>query len=152
MASKPLAALGENLGNSLQKAVVSMVRFSSALALYGMENMQTAISFQKGGGLPKAAENLEAVLDSMAQCLADQMEQNNQEALKSATKIAEQVVQQSVETMTLLDPRRMVKVANNLVQKSTEAISPRPGKQEAVEDHDNDKPRLAVEILTTSNP
>ena len=105
MARESASASGENIGDGMQKVIVSMVRFSCAFALYGVEQVETAVSPRKGEGFPRAIEDLEATLESMTDSLAQRMDRSNRETVKSATKIAEQVVEQSCEGLSLIDPR-----------------------------------------------
>ncbi len=147
MAGEPAAASGETLGANLQKALVSMVRLSSAFALYGVVQLQTAFSFQQGKGFPRAWDDWEAVLDAMTVSLEEHLNSSDREAVKSATKLAGQVVRQSVESLGLMDPRRVLRAANELVQKSTEVMSSWSG---GAKPNTEDKPELAVEVLGSS--
>lgn len=127
----------------MEKAIVSMVRLSSAFALYGIDQLQTAISPQGGTGV--ATNDFRVVLDSMTESLQERMGQSNRDAVKSTARIVERVVEQSLEGLSLMDPRRVLRVANNLVQKSSEVMFNWSGNEEPIED----KPELAVEVLTS---
>jgi len=149
MARESVAASGETIGDNLQKAFVSMVRFSSAFALFGVEQLQTSLSLEEGKGLPKALDNLASVLDSMTESLEGHLGESNQDAVKSATRVASRVVQQSMEGLRLMDPRRVFRAANQLVQKSSEAVSEESQGEKAKLEA---KPELAVEVLTSPSP
>jgi len=151
MAGESVATSGETIANNLQKAFVSVVRFSSAFALFGVEQLQTSLSFEEGKGLPKALDDLAAVLDLMTESLEGHLGQSNQDAMKSATRVASRVLQQSMDSLRLLDPRRVLRAANQLVQKSTEALSDQSRAEKAEKAKPEDKPELAVEVLTAPN-
>src|SRR5687767_12859091 len=93
MATKSASASNDNIVESMQRAMVCMFRFSTALALYSVTNMQTALSMRREEGIPKAMEDMERVLESMTDRLAGQMENSNREAMKSASQIADQMFQ-----------------------------------------------------------
>jgi hypothetical protein len=111
-----------------------------------MERLQTSVSMHEGEGFPKAMEELAGVLNSVADSLAEKMEPGKREAMKSVTRVADQVVGQSIAGLSMIDPRRAVQATNELVQKSAEVISSWPGKSKQSES--GNKPRLAVEVLT----
>lgn len=149
MAGQLAAASREaiTVGDSVQKVVVSMIRLSGAVAWFSMEKLQTSVSLHDGEGFPKAMEEVAGVLNSVADSLAEKMDPGNREAMKTVTRVAEQVVGQSVAGLNMIDPRRVVQAGNELVQKSAEVISNWPG--EAKKPDGDGKPRLAVEVLTT---
>jgi hypothetical protein len=147
MAGQHAAASRETVtvGDSVQKVVVSMIRLSGAVAWYSMEKLQTSVSMHEGEGFPKAMEELAGVLNSVADSLAEKMEPGRREAMKSVTRVADQVVAQSIAGLSIIDPRRAVQATNELVQKSAEVISNWPG--ESKQPESDGKPRLAVEVL-----
>ncbi len=126
-----------------------MVRLSSAVALFGIEQVQSAVSHQAGERNSGGRPDLGTVLDAMSESLAEKMGPGKRDVLDSAGRIAEQVAQQSVEGLKMMDPRRVVQAANELVQKSTEAISNWPGGDSAAGGaKEDEKPKLAVDVLT----
>ena len=144
MAGDSAAAVVETIGNSFQKAVVSMVRFTSAFTLYGVEKAQDALSFRERRGLSNAVEDIGVTLDSLTESLTNRMDETDRGATRSATRIVGQVVEQSLEGLSLLDPRRALRFAAGLARTSTEAISPSSDVTE------EDEPELAVDVLTPS--
>jgi len=114
--------------------------------LFGMERLETALSFQEGKGVPKAMEDLESALNSMADSLAESLEQNNRVALDTAGRIAERVVQQSLDTLSAVDPRRIIDAAGRLIRKASQ-----PDAQDVTEGVGEDKPQLAADALVARN-
>jgi len=131
----------------MQKAMVSMVRFSSAFTLYGLGELETAMSLQEGQGISEAMRDLEAVLNSMSDSMEGHLKQSNRKVVKSAKRIATQFVQQSADGLNMMDPRRVVRAANDLLNKITSEVSKKPGDHHPTEAH---RPLLAVEVLTSS--
>lgn len=149
MASQLAASSRETmkLGDGVQKVMVSMIRLSGAIAWFGVDKLQTSVSMQEGEGFPRAVQDLAFVLDSVTDTLMDSLDTGKKDAMKSVSRVAEQVVGQSVAGLSLADPRRVIQATNALVQKSAEVISNWPG--EAKQPESDGKPRLAVEVLTT---
>jgi hypothetical protein len=149
MVSQLAAASRETVtvGDSVQKVMVSMIRLSGAVAWFSVEKLQTSVSMQEGEGFPKAMEEVAGMLNSVADSLAEKMEPGKRDAMKSVSRVAEQVIGQSFAGLSMMDPRRVVQATNELVQKSAEVMSNWPG--EAKQPESDGKPRLAVEVLTS---
>ena len=144
MASEPVAASGENLGGA-ERVVVSMVRFSSACALFSFESAQNAFSWQEGRGVSKAMHDLGDAFDSISERLVSQMGDGNRHMVLSATKITEQVLQTSMHGLEWLDPRRLMSSASGLAQSASQAVTSRwPGNSQQ-----QSQPALAADVLTS---
>ena len=145
MAGIAAAATDETIGNNMQKAIVSMVRFSSAFTLYGVEKLQATLSPRERQDFSSAVEEVGVTLDSLTESLNKRVDDTDQGALRSATRIVGQVVEQSWESLSLLDPRRAVRVATNLIRTSSQVLS---GSSPDASSVAEDKPELAVDVLT----
>jgi hypothetical protein len=107
----------------MQNLIVSMIRFSTALSLYGLEQLQTAMDLSSSGqDMFKLVDRFESTLDSMSDALSDRMDEGKQSTLRSVTSMAEDVCHRSVETINALDPREILSVTSSLVQKSTGVV------------------------------
>jgi hypothetical protein len=104
MASKPVASNGKTIAEDMQRTFVSMVRLSGAFAFYGVENLQSAVSFRPNAGLFKAANNLSTVLDSMSATVSERMDSGNRSVADSAAKITQTMMDQSIAGFSLVDP------------------------------------------------
>ena len=143
MAGESVTPSGKVLEKSAQRAIVSMIQFSSACMLFGVGSLQTALSFQEGKGIPKAMDDLESALNLMADSLSQTLDQNNRVALDTAGRIAERVMQQSLDTLTAVDPRRVFAAAGGLIRKASQ-----PGSESTTDTAGEDQPQLAVNALT----
>jgi hypothetical protein len=122
-------------GASLQDLLVSGIRISAGLALYGIEQLQNlAASAGSGGGLPAIADQVGITLDSVTDFLASGMDNTKRDALKSVSRVASKAVAKSVEVLSEL--------AN--------AGSGEPAAFPATETTSvyGSPPRLAVDVLT----
>jgi len=64
----------------------------------------------------------------------------------SVSSISEQVVRLSFQGMSIFDPREILRLANNLTQKSSEAVASWVGKKEPAP---GEEPKLAAEVLAS---
>lgn len=147
MDASAAATSGVSLTASFEKLFLSSVRLSSAATLFGVAQFETAVSgWQEGGGIGRQLDRFGSTVNSLTQCLLEEMSPGKKEALDSIAEITTKVVHQSVEGISMLDPRQVIRMATNLAQKSSETITGWTGKSEpaaAVE------PKLAVDVLAS---
>jgi hypothetical protein len=104
---------------SFEKLFLSSLRLSSAATLYGVYQFENAVSiFQEPGGIGKQMDRFGTTVDSLAQCLVDGISPGKKDALNSISDITGKVVRQSIEGMSLFDPRQAFRIATNLAQRS----------------------------------
>jgi hypothetical protein len=120
------------------------MRFSGAATLYGMQQVEAAL-FQDGDALSKQIRRLGTTVDSLSDCLADDISEGKKDTLDSVSNATANFLRQSVEVMSILDPRQILRVANDMAQKSSESVS---GWMSKKGDSPEDSPRLAVDVLS----
>jgi hypothetical protein len=109
---------------SMQDLFVSMMRFSAALTLYGLEQAQSTMNVVEGGeDLSKSVKKLEQTLNSMTDALITRMDSKKKDTLKSVTKVSEDVVNRTWDSMNLMDPREVLRATNDLIQKTSDATA-----------------------------
>ena len=129
----------------MERLILSMVRFSTALTLYGIEQVQTTMYVTQGGqDLFKVVDKFEITLNSLTEVLADRIDHSKQETLKSVGEMAEGVLQKSFESINLIDPREVLRATSDFVQRSSDAVTDWIVKPSATEDTE---PQPAVEVL-----
>jgi hypothetical protein len=108
----------------MQDLFVSMMRFSAALTLYGLEQAQSTMNVVEGGeDLSKSVKKLEQTLNSMTDALITRMDSKKKDTLKSVTKVSEDVVNRTWDSMNLMDPREVLRATNDLIQKTSDATA-----------------------------
>jgi hypothetical protein len=108
----------------MQDLIVSMMRFSAALTLFGMEQIQNSLNVVEGEeDLSKTLERFEKAVDSLTDVLVDRIDDKKKETLKSVTKMSEDVVGKTADGVNVMDPREIFRATNDLIQKTTEATS-----------------------------
>lgn len=108
----------------MQNLIVSMMRFSAAVTLFGIEQFQNTLNVVDGGeDLSKTMEKLEKTLDSVTDALVSKMDAKKKDTLKSVTKMSEEVVHRSMDSVNIMDPREVLRATNDLMQKTTDATA-----------------------------
>jgi hypothetical protein len=89
------------LGETMQSLIVSQIRFSTGLALYGIGQLQKIFDAAIGDrGLPAAAERLESALDELSQSLQSDMDETRKEALRSVSRVSAKAVEKAFEVFS----------------------------------------------------
>jgi hypothetical protein len=107
----------------MQDLLVSMMRFSAALTLFGMEQVQHSLgAVEDKENFSKTAERFEKALDSMTDVLVERIDEKKKETLKSVTKMSEDVVGKTTDGVKL-DQHELFRATTDLIQKTTEATA-----------------------------
>jgi len=145
MATETPATTGPTLTGSVEKLFFSTMRFSGAATLYSVQQLEAAVNvFEDEDGLSKQMDRFGATVESLANCLTEDISPGKKEALESISTVTGRVVRQTVEVARFLDPREILRVANNLAHKSSETMSNWMGKKEPAPE---EAPKLAVDVL-----
>jgi hypothetical protein len=123
----------------MQKLMVSIVRFTTALALYGLEQIQSVSRRAQGGqDLFKVVDEFQATLDDLTSALVDNIDEGKRDTLKSVTDIAEDVISKS-------NPRDVLRITSDLWEKSSDAMTDWLGKSAPT---NGSEPKPAAEVLS----
>lgn len=144
MVTEAAAASELTLTGTMGKLVFTTMRFSGAATLYGVQQVEAAL-FQDGDTLSKQIKRLGTTVDSVSNCLVGDISTGKKDALDSVSSATANILRQSVEVMSILDPRQILRVANDMAQKSSESVS---GWMNRKEDSPGESPRLAVDVLS----
>ena len=128
----------------MQSLMVSVVRLSTAATLFGLEQIETAVEVTLGRrGFSTAVDDLANTIDSMSESLVDKTAEEKRRTLDSITRATKRVVDSSADAMAVMDPKRVVEATNDVLRKSTDAVSNFIGKSS----DKGESPRLAVDVL-----
>lgn len=108
----------------MQTLLVSMMRLSTAMALFGWEQVQHSMNVLDGGeDINKAIDRVEKALNSLTDTLVNRMDGEKRETVNSVTKMSKDVVDRSFDSVSMMDPREMMRAGNDLMQKTTNATA-----------------------------
>ena len=145
MASEAAAASGTPLMESFEKLFASSMRFSGAATLFSVQQVEAAFSVLEGGeGFLKQMDKFGNTVESLTKSLTEDISPGKKDTLESISRATDQVVRQSFDALSLLDPRQVLRLTNNLTQKTSETLSNWIRKKEPVPEGE---PRLAVDVL-----
>lgn len=145
MASEDTARSGTTIVESFEKLVASSMRFSGAATLFSVQQVEAAFSVLEGGdGFLKQMDKFGNTVESLTKSLTEDISPGKKDTLESISRATDQVVRQSLDALSLLDPRQVLRLTNNLTQKTSETVSNWIRKREPGSE---DEPKLAVDVL-----
>lgn len=108
----------------MSNLIVSMARFSTALALFGVEQLEKTMNIPGGGqDVSKSVDELETTLNSLTDVLAGKMDKKKKETLHSVAKMTEETISRSVDSMEMMDPREVLKASTDFLQKTSDVTA-----------------------------
>jgi hypothetical protein len=130
----------------MQSLIVSMVRLTAAITLYGLEQIQTTAFFGEGNGnLSNMAERFESAFNAMSDSLAVKLGPDKTSALDAITDLTKDLVGKSIDGISTVTPRNMIKTGGELWQKSSDALESLLGKPASA---NGSEPKLASDALS----
>ena len=93
---------GVDSGAALRNLIVSGIRLHAGVALYGLESLQRLSTSGRGKGLPGAAGELGARLDSITEFAVSGLDQTKKDAMDSVSRVAKKAVAKSAEVLSEL--------------------------------------------------
>jgi hypothetical protein len=130
----------------MQKLIVSMVRFTTALTLYGLEQVQTTTYVARAGqDLFKVLDKLEITLNSLTEALIDKIDDSKRGTLRSVTDITEDVVGKSFDSVNMMDPRSLLRLTDEFWNKTSDVLT---GWFEKPAPENGSEPRPAADIMS----
>ena len=128
----------------MQSLMVSVVRLSTAATLFGLEQMETAVEVTLGRrDFYTAVDDLSNTIDSLSESLVDKTAEEKRRTLDSITRATKRVVNSSADAIAVMDPKRVVEATNDVLRKSSDAVSNFIGKSS----DKGETPLLAVDVL-----
>jgi len=108
----------------MQSLIVSMMKFSAAMTLFSMEQLQNTLNMVEGEeDLSKTMDRFEQALNSLTEALTNRIDDKKRDTLKSITKMSEDVVSRTFDGMTVMDPREVMRATNDLIQKTSDTTA-----------------------------
>jgi hypothetical protein len=127
------------MGNLL----VSLVRFSAAMTLYGFEQIQSTMNVTRGGqNFSNIVDKLGLTIDSMTDVLANEVDQKKQDTLKSVGDTMQEVVSKSFSGTNILDPRQVFRATNALFRKAADVVTNKQARTTG-----DSQPKPAAEVM-----
>ena len=108
----------------MSNLIASMARFSTAMTLFGVDQLEKTMNVVGGGAeLAKTVEEFETTLNSLTTVLTEKMDDKKKDTLHSVTKMAEETVSRTIDSMEVVDPREVLKATTDLLQKTSDVTA-----------------------------
>jgi len=108
---------------------VSMLRFSAALTLFSVEQLEKSLNVVEGGAdLSKTMQGFEQTLDSLSEVLMREMDDKKKDTLQSVSKASRDMVERTMDGMEIMDPREVIKASSDLLQRTADVTAKYVGK------------------------
>lgn len=109
----------------MDKFFVSFMRFSTAMTLFGLEQLQGAMSsVGSGEDLTAPMSRFQHAMDTFSDAVMKQVDENKKETLETVTRVSEDTVRRTFSGMTpaMVDPREMVRVTTDMMKKTSDTV------------------------------
>ncbi|MFZ0427938.1 MAG: hypothetical protein WAO20_07460 [Acidobacteriota bacterium] len=109
----------------MDKFLVSMMRFSTAMTLFGIEQLQGAVSsVGSGEDLTAPLSRLQQAMDTFSDAVMKQVDENKQETLETVTRVSQDTLHRTFSGMSpsMVDPREMVRVTTDMMKKTSDTV------------------------------
>jgi hypothetical protein len=126
--------------------IVSMMRLSAAMTLYSVEQLERSIDVVDGSAeVGKTFEGFEKTLNSLTDVLMREMDQKKKETLQSVSKASQEMVSRTIEGMELADPRQVMKMSGEMLQKTSDVTAKWVSKAAEAVEKATESPKAARE-------
>ena len=131
----------------MDKFLVSMMRFSTAMTLFGLEQVQGAVtSVGSGEDMTAPLERMRQTMDAFSEAVMNHVDEGKRETLDTVTRVSEDTVRRAFSGVgaSIADPREMMKTTADMVKRTSDSVMGwMGGKGEEAQD----EPEKAAEAL-----
>lgn len=109
----------------MDKFLVSMMRFSTAMTLFGLEQVQGAVtSVGTGDDLTASMERMRKAMDAFSEAVMGQVDDSKRETLETVTRVSEDTMRRAFAGVasSMVDPREMVRMTTDMVKKTSDSV------------------------------
>ena len=136
----------------MEKLIVSMMRFSSALTMLGVEQMQNSVGLATGKeNLDEAMDRFRSALDDFSTAVVGSLDEDKKKTVDSFTKASEDALNQTMDGLNManMDPGSVVEATTDFVKKTTDSmVDFVSGRAEHAAEAAGEAPKRAAEVLS----
>ena len=131
----------------MQELIESIVRFSAAMTMFGMQQFQNAL--ESAVDSQSALKKLKESLDSVSKAITAQLDESKKPAVDSVSNLADRAF--TAMNVQALDPRQMMQTTGDLLRKTTDSLADMMKKTSAnPEKPSSDQPQPAAKALRSN--
>jgi hypothetical protein len=106
-------------GKAIQDLLVSGIRLSAGLTLFGIGQIQKVLETASGDrGIPGATEKLGSTFDALSQSLESNLNESRREAVQSVSRVSAKAIEKAFETFS---PDAILEAGNRLLGRRDDA-------------------------------
>jgi len=107
----------------MQDLINSIVRFSAAMTLFSMQQMQNAVG--AAADTQAALGKFKDALDSITNAITSQLDDAKKPTLDSMANLGSDIVDRTWDTMNVgaMDPRQVLQTTGDLMKKTSESLA-----------------------------
>jgi len=128
----------------MQDLINSIVKFSAAMTLFSMQQMQNAVG--AAADTQVALTKFRDALDAITNAITSQLDESKKPTLDSMSHLGTDIVDRTWETMNVsaMDPRQVLQTTGDLMKKTSESIAGLVKKPAATESTGEPQPAAAT--------
>ena len=106
----------------MQDLINSIVRFSAAMTLFSMQQMQNAVG--AAADTQAAFDKFRDALDAVTDAITSQLDENKKPTLDSMAHLGNDIVDRTWDTMNVsaMDPREVLKTTSDMMKKTSDSL------------------------------
>jgi len=107
----------------MQDLINSMVKFSAAMTLFSMQQMQNVVD--AATDTDDALNKFRDALDAVTNAIKGQLDENKKPTLDSLSNLGTDIVDRTWDTVdgSVMDPRKVLRTTSDLMKKTSESIA-----------------------------
>ncbi len=107
----------------MQELAVSMMKFSAAMTMFGIQQVQNAVGAMTD--TQGATDKFKHAMDSVTNALSSELDQSNKSAASSLNNLSEKLVHRAASALDMpaMDPRNVIKAAADVLKKTTDSVT-----------------------------
>lgn len=118
----PISAEQPGVENQVNTLVQSFVRFSTAITVFGMQQVQTAVESRDPQG---SFKQLHQLVDSLTGALSSQLDDSRKATLESVSGISAEVVSKTLSSLNPanLNPQDLMQATGDIIKRTSSSLS-----------------------------
>jgi hypothetical protein len=107
----------------MQELINSVARFSAAMTLFGMQEMQRAVGATLDA--PAYLNHFRASLDTISDAIVSELDPETKPTLESVSNLGREVVNKTFDTLRApaFDPRQVMMATTDMIRKTADAMA-----------------------------
>jgi hypothetical protein len=110
----------------MDQLLVSMMRFSTAVTLFGIQQMESAMNTVTGSeNFKDSLDKFRTALDDFSEAVGKEIDKGKRETLDSITRACEDTLKRAMDGMNenMTDPREALNTAADMMKKATDSLA-----------------------------